>query len=135
MKGYIFLILAIVTEVLGTTMLKLSEGFTHVLPSLGVFIGFGLAFYCLSLCLKTIPLSLAYAIWSGAGTALTALIGVLVWKDPFNIGTCLGLVFIIGGIIALQLSTSKSQKKKSDSQTNRLDCKIMVQNSEPSGSP
>ena len=75
MKGYSYLAVSIIAEVFGTAMLKLSTGFTLLLPSLGVIVGYGLAFYCLSLCLRSIPLSLAYAIWSGAGTAFTALIG------------------------------------------------------------
>ncbi|MFD6209164.1 DMT family transporter [Peribacillus sp. NPDC060253] len=109
MKGYIALGVSIISEIFGTTMLKLSEGFTNLYPSFGVILGFGLAFYCLSLCLKTIPLSLAYAIWSGIGTALTALIGVLLWNEHFNLITLGGLVLIIGGVVLLNGSHTPKQ--------------------------
>ncbi|WJQ15647.1 multidrug efflux SMR transporter [Geobacillus stearothermophilus] len=112
MKGYIALGMAIFSEIFGTTMLKLSEGFTNLFPSIGVIVGFGLSFYCLSLCLKTVPLSLAYAIWSGIGTALTALIGVLLWRDPFSIITLVGLVLIIGGVVLLNTSKSPENVRK-----------------------
>lgn len=104
MKGYFALAIAIISEIFGTTMLKMSEGFTNVLPSAGVIIGMGLAFYCLSLSLKSIPLSMAYAIWSGVGTALTALIGILIWKDPFNLITGVSILLIIGGVVLLNSS-------------------------------
>ncbi|RAL24204.1 DMT family transporter [Thermoflavimicrobium daqui] len=104
MKGYIALGISIMSEVFGTTMLKMSEGLTKPFPSIGVIIGFGLSFYCLSLCLQTVPLSLAYAIWSGVGTALTALIGILLWEDPFNFMTFAGLILIIGGVFLLNFS-------------------------------
>ncbi|MGE7766373.1 DMT family transporter [Peribacillus sp. NPDC096540] len=113
MKGYIALGISIISEIFGTTMLKLSEGFTNLTPSLGVILGFVLAFYCLSLCLKTIPLSLAYAIWAGIGTALTALIGVLLWREPFSIITLGGLVLIIGGVVLLNASNTSEQVRKS----------------------
>ncbi|REJ15909.1 MAG: QacE family quaternary ammonium compound efflux SMR transporter [Bacillaceae bacterium] len=106
MKGFIALGISIISEVFGTTMLKLSDGFTSFFPSIGVIVGYGLSFYCLSLCLKTVPLSLTYAIWSGLGTAFTALIGVLVWRDPFYIITLVGLVLIIGGVILLNAPKS-----------------------------
>lgn len=94
-------------------MLKLSDGFTNALPSIGVVIGMGLAFYSLSVSLRTIPLSLAYAIWSGAGTALTALIGILIWNDPFNLFTGISLIIIIGGLVLLNTSGPKEQEQKS----------------------
>ncbi len=65
----------------------------------------GLAFYCLSLSLITIPLGTAYAIWSGIGTALTALVGVIVYKESFNMKKFSGLVLIIGGVVVLKLSS------------------------------
>ncbi|WP_454191814.1 DMT family transporter [Paenibacillus sp. Marseille-Q7038] len=105
-QGYIYLSIAILGEIFGTTMLKMSEGFAHLLPSLGLIMGMGLAFYFLSLSLKTIPLSLAYAIWSGVGTALTALIGVVIWNDPFGILTGVGLILIIGGVVILNTSNA-----------------------------
>ncbi|MCD1159272.1 DMT family transporter [Peribacillus frigoritolerans] len=115
MKGYIALGISIISEVFGTTMLKLSEGFTHLFATFGVMIGFAIAFYSLSICLKTIPLSLAYAIWSGIGTALTALIGVLLWNEPFSITTLGGLVLIIGGVVLLNAShTSKQAEGESN---------------------
>lgn len=101
MKGYIFLAISIVCEVFATTMLKLSEGFTVVGPSIAVAFGYGISFYCLSLCLKTLPLSLAYAIWSGVGTALTVVIGIVIWGDIFNLYTAIGISLIIGGVILL----------------------------------
>lgn len=112
MKGYIALGISIISEVFGTTMLKLSEGFTHLFPSIAVVFGFALAFYSLSICLKTVPLSLAYAIWSGIGTAITALIGVLVWKDLFNTMTFVGLILIIGGVVLLNASTNPEKVKE-----------------------
>lgn len=104
MKSYFALGMAISCELFGTTMLKLSEGFTNPFPSIGVVLGFGLAFYALSISLRTVPLSFAYAIWSGVGTALTAIIGILVWGDPFNAVTAGGLVLIIGGVVLLNAS-------------------------------
>jgi multidrug resistance protein EbrB len=111
-RGYVTLGISIISEVFATTMLKLSEGFTILLPSLGVIIGYALSFYCLSLCLKTFPLSLAYAIWAGIGTALTALIGVLVWGDLFNTLSLTGLILIIGGVFILNSSKSPETAKE-----------------------
>lgn len=101
MKGYLFLAISIVCEVFATTMLKLSEGFTVIGPSIAVAFGYGISFYSLSLCLKTLPLSLAYAIWSGVGTALTVVLGIVIWGDVFNLYTALGISFIIGGVFLL----------------------------------
>lgn len=105
MNPYVFLAIAIVSEVFGSSMLKLSSGFKRLLPSIGVIVGMSVAFYCLSLALKTIPLGTAYAIWSGIGTALTAIVGVIIYKEGFNLKKCLGLVLIIGGVVVLKLST------------------------------
>lgn len=113
MKGYGYLTISIVGEVFGTMMLKLSNGFSVLGPSLGVVFGYGVAFYCLSLCLRTLPLSLAYAIWSGAGTALTALLGYLIWDEVFGLLKLLGIAFIIGGIIVLNSSDSSDKRAKS----------------------
>ncbi|MBY0599951.1 DMT family transporter [Bacillus bingmayongensis] len=108
MKAFIFLAIAIVSEVFGTTMLKVSNGFTKVLPSIGVVLGFASAFFFLSKALQHIQLSTAYAIWSGVGTALTALIGILVWKDAFTWQTAVGLILIIGGVAVLNMSGSSA---------------------------
>lgn len=101
MNGYVFLAISIVSEVMGTMMLKLSDGFTEIGPSIGVVIGYGISFYGLSLCLKTLPLSLAYAIWSGVGTALTVVLGIVIWGDQFNLFSGIGIFLIIGGVVLL----------------------------------
>lgn len=107
MKGYLALTISIIAEIFATAMLKMSDGFTVLFPSIGVIMGYGLAFYCLSLCLKTLPLSLAYAIWSGAGTALMAIIGALVWGEVFNTLKLAGIILIIGGVILLNTSNKE----------------------------
>jgi multidrug resistance protein EbrB len=112
MRGYFYLTVSIAGEIFATTMLKLSDGFTVPLPSAGVLFGYALSFYCLSLCLKTVPLSLAYAIWSGAGTALTALIGAILWGEAFSSLKILGIILIIGGIIALNSSSNTETVKE-----------------------
>ncbi|KAA1191592.1 DMT family transporter [Paenibacillus sp. B2(2019)] len=104
MNSYVLLATAIICEVFGSSMLKVSNGFKRVFPSIGVILGMGLAFYSLSLALKTIPLGTAYAIWSGVGTALTAIIGVVFYKENFNRKKLLGLLLIIGGVIIMKLS-------------------------------
>ncbi|WP_289137222.1 multidrug efflux SMR transporter [uncultured Brevibacillus sp.] len=104
MNPFLLLTIAVLSEVFASSMLKLSDGFKKLFPSIGVIIGFCLAFYTLSLALKSIPLGMAYAIWSGVGTALTALIGILVWGDPFNNITILSIAIIIGGVVLLNFS-------------------------------
>ncbi|HBS45600.1 multidrug efflux SMR transporter [Paenibacillus sp. G2S3] len=104
MNSYVLLATAIICEVFGSSMLKVSNGFKRIFPSIGVILGMGLAFYSLSLALKTIPLGTAYAIWSGVGTALTAIIGVVIYKENFNRKKLLGLLLIIGGVIIMKLS-------------------------------
>jgi len=109
-KGYLFLSLAIMFEVFGTTMLKLTEGFTNLMPAIFFIIGMGSAFFFLTMTLRHLPLSLAYAIWSGVGTALTAVVGVVLWKEDFNLLSALGLILIIGGVVFLNFSSGTSKK-------------------------
>lgn len=103
LKAYLFLAAAIVTEIFGTSMLKMSEGFTKLYPSLATVGAFVLAFYSLSLALQQIPLGIAYAIWSGVGTALTAVIAILVWKETLSLSTVLGIALIIAGVVVINL--------------------------------
>jgi small multidrug resistance pump len=103
MSGWWLLMLAIASEVMGSSALKASQGFSKLLPSLLVVLGYGSAFYLLSQSLKTIPLSVAYAVWSGLGTALIALLGWLVFKEPMNGPMVLGIALIIAGVVLLNL--------------------------------
>jgi len=106
MKAYLLLAAAIAFELFGTSMLKASEGFSKLYPTLATVAGFGIAFYCLSLSLQQIPLGVAYAIWSGVGTAVTAVIGIVVWKETASATTALGIVLIIAGVVVLNLKGS-----------------------------
>jgi multidrug resistance protein EbrA len=89
-------------------MLKATNGFKQLFPSIAVVVGYGLAFYTLSLSRKTLPLGMAYAIWSGLGTALTALVGIVVYKEIFNSKKVLGLLLIISGVILLNIGNGGS---------------------------
>lgn len=103
MNAYILLIAAIISEVFGSSMLKFSNGFRNLLPSLGVVFGYGLSFYALSLTLQTLPLGLTYAIWAGIGTALTAMVGMVIFKESFHLKKLLGLTLIIIGVTLLNV--------------------------------
>jgi len=103
MLTYLLLLVAIIAEVAATSALKSSENFTRLIPSLVVLFGYGIAFTCLSFTLKTLPLGVAYAIWSGAGTALVALIGWLYYKQQLDLPAILGIGLIIAGVIVLNL--------------------------------
>ncbi|WP_411266275.1 DMT family transporter [Bacillus sp. HNG] len=103
MNAYILLIIAIISEVFGSSLLKATDGFKKFLPSIGVMVGYALAFYTLSLSLKTLPLGMAYAIWAGVGTALTALVGIIIYKETIDMKKVLGFLLIIGGVILLNI--------------------------------
>ncbi len=99
----VYLILAIVLEVGGTTSMKLSMGFTRLVPSISIFVFYSLAFVFLTLSLKKLELSTAYAIWSGLGTFLVAMIGVYYFHEPMNAIKLASLFLIIFGIVGLKV--------------------------------
>ena len=101
---WIYLVLAILLEVSGTTCMKLSEGFTRMLPSVLLFVFYTLSFVMLTLALRKIDVSVAYAVWSGVGTALIATIGVLWFKEPATALKLISLGLIIIGVVGLNLS-------------------------------
>jgi small multidrug resistance pump len=103
MKTPIILFLAILSEVIATTALKLSDGFTKIIPSVIVVIGYGASFYLLSISLKVIPIGLAYAIWSGVGIVLTVIAGILIWRETLDWARIVGIIFIILGILVINL--------------------------------
>ncbi|MBV4367472.1 SMR family transporter [Erwinia sp. BNK-24-b] len=106
---YIMLFIAIVAEVIGTTLLKTSESFTRLWPSLGTLLCYGIAFYCLSLTLQHIPTGIAYAIWSGVGIVLISLVAWLWQGQRLDLPALIGLAFIIIGVIVINtLSRSVS---------------------------
>ena len=101
--AYALLALAIISEVTGSTFLVKSEGFTKLVPSILVFIFYAISFYLLSQVLKTIPLGIAYAIWSGIGIILTACSGFFVFRQSLNLPAVIGFVMIMGGVIVMNV--------------------------------
>ncbi len=101
--AFVYLALAIVAEVVATSALKATEGFTRPWPSLIVVAGYVLAFYMLSLVLRTIPVGVAYAIWAGMGIVLVALVGALVFGQRPDLPAVLGITLIIAGVVVIQL--------------------------------
>lgn len=94
---------AILCEVIGTSALKASDGFSRLLPSLIVAVGYTCSFVLLSFTLKHMPVSVAYAIWAGLGTALIAFVGVVLLHEPMTAVKAIGIGLIIGGTVALNL--------------------------------
>lgn len=103
MPQWAFLAIAIVSEVAATSALKASAGFTRLWPSLLVVGGYAAAFYFLSLTLRTIPIGVAYAIWSGAGVALIALIAWIFYGQTLDAAAIIGLLLIVAGVIVLNV--------------------------------
>jgi small multidrug resistance pump len=101
--SWLYLALAIVCEIAGTTALKLSNGFTRLAPAVAVVVLYGISFTLLSLALKQIDVGVAYAVWSGVGTALIATIGVLAFKEPVTAIKVGCLALIIVGVVGLNL--------------------------------
>ena len=100
---YVYLIIAIVSEVFGTTFLKASQGFTVLLPTLAVVCGYGLAFYFLSLSLSSIPVGIAYAVWSGMGIVLVSVLGWFFYHQSLDWAAITGIVMILGGVGFIKL--------------------------------
>lgn len=105
----IYLAGAIISEVFGSSMMKLTATGKNKLPILGIIGGYTLAFYLLSLALKSVPLSFAYAVWSGIGTALTAIVGYLLFKEKITIHTAIGIFFIIVGVVLMRQESTETQ--------------------------
>lgn len=103
MKNWLFLLTAIVAEVIATSALKSSAGFSKLWPSVAVVIGYGTAFYFLSLTLRTIPIGIAYAIWSGMGVFLITLIGWLAFKQKLDLAGIIGILLIVAGVLVLNI--------------------------------
>ncbi len=101
--SYLYLALAIVGEIIGSSLLKESEGFSKLYPTIGVIIAFVGCFFFLSLSLKTISLNTAYALWAGLGLVLTTVISVLVWKEKLNMASIAGITLILVGVVILNL--------------------------------
>lgn len=102
----IYLAIAILAEVLGTSALKASEGFSRPLPSIVVVIGYGVSFFLLSLALRSIPVAVAYAIWSGVGQTFIVIVAWVLFRQTLNAGELAGMGLIITGVAVLSLSTT-----------------------------
>ena len=100
---YIYFIAAIISEVVATSALKASEQFTKLIPSLIVIIGYCISFYLLTLVLRTIPIGITYAIWSGVGIVLVALVGAILYKQIPDIPAVIGMGLIIAGVVIINV--------------------------------
>lgn len=106
--SYLILGLAIALEVVGTTALKASDGFTRLVPSLITGVAYAASFYALSLALKTIPVGVAYAIWSGVGIVLISVVGWVVFRQRLDLAAIAGLGLIIAGVLVVNLFSSSA---------------------------
>ncbi|HEJ7857870.1 TPA: multidrug efflux SMR transporter SsmE, partial [Serratia marcescens] len=103
MSAFMYLTMAIVAEVIATTMLKASEGFTRLWPSLLVVLGYGVAFWGLSMVVKSMPLGIVYAIWSGMGIVLVSVAAVFVYQQKLDWPAIVGMGLIIAGVLVINL--------------------------------
>ena len=102
-SAYLWLAGAILSEVVGTSALKASDGFTRLLPSLLTVLAFACAFYCLSITLRTIPVGVAYAIWSGIGIVLISLIALVLFGQRLDAPALIGMALIVAGVVVINL--------------------------------
>lgn len=101
--GYVYLTLAVVAEVVGTSALKASEEFTKLGPTILVIVGYSVAFYMLTFVFRTIPVGVAYAIWSGIGVALISLVGVVMFKQSLDMPAVIGITLIVAGVAVINV--------------------------------
>ncbi|AKQ54383.1 DMT family transporter [Bordetella hinzii] len=100
---WLFLAVAIAAEIVATSALKASDGFSRLLPSLLTVAGYVVSFYFLSLTLRELPVGIAYAIWSGVGIVVISLIGVLLFQQTLDLAAILGIVLIVAGVIVMNV--------------------------------
>jgi len=103
--SWFYLVLAIILEVAGTTAMKLSEGFSKIGPSIAMIVFYIASLFALTLALKKIDVSVAYAIWAGVGTSLIAIIGIIYFKEPLTLIKAISIALIIIGVVGLNLSS------------------------------
>lgn len=108
MNAYLLLFAAIICEVIATSSLKLSNGFTNLTFSIITIVGYSASFYILSLALKTIPVGIAYAIWSGIGIIIISLIAWVFLKQSLDLAALIGMGFIIFGVVIINLFSNIS---------------------------
>ncbi|WP_209021127.1 DMT family transporter [Allopusillimonas ginsengisoli] len=106
--SWLYLAIAISAEIVATTALKATEGFTRLYPTLITVAGYSIAFYCLSLALRAIPVGIAYAIWSGAGIVAISLIGYFVFKQHLDTAAVIGITLIVAGVLVLNVFSKSS---------------------------
>ena len=101
--AYFYLALAIIAEVIATSSLKASAEFTKLFPSLIVVTGYGIAFYLLTLVLRSIPIGITYAIWSGVGIILVAVVGAILYKQIPDLPAMIGMALIVSGVVIIHV--------------------------------
>lgn len=101
--GYLYLAIAILAEIAGTSLLKATDGFTRWAPTVAVLVSYGVAFWMMSLSLKTLQVAVVYAIWSGAGIVLIALVGWFFLKQPLDAAAWVGIALILAGVVVINL--------------------------------
>ncbi|KKW80171.1 transporter [Acinetobacter sp. AG1] len=106
--SYLFLTIAIIAEVIATSALKASQGFSVLMPSIITILGYAIALFFLSLTLKTIPVGIAYAIWSGAGIVLISTIGWIFFKQHLDLAAIIGLGLMLAGIIVINVFSNST---------------------------
>ena len=107
--SFLYLIIAIVSEVIATSAMKASDGFSQLSASIITVIGYAIAIYFLSLTMKTIPVGITYALWSGAGIILVSLVGFFYYKQHLDLAAIIGLVFMIIGILIIHLFSKSTE--------------------------
>lgn len=115
MKGYLYLLTSILFEVIGSSFLKLSEGFTKPIPSLLLIVFYALSFVFIILALKTISLSVGYSIWAGLGTAGAALVGLFLFNEKMSAINLIGLIVIIVGVVVMNLDQQEDTGEQASS--------------------
>ncbi|MGS4346885.1 DMT family transporter [Myroides odoratus] len=108
MKNFLFLFIAIISEVIATSALKASHEFTKIVPSIITIAMYGVAFYFLSLTLRSIPVGIAYAIWSGVGIVLVTVVAILVYGQKPDLPAIIGMAFIVLGVVIINLFSKMS---------------------------
>ena len=101
--NYLLLVVAVICEVVATSLLKATDGFTRFWPTAATVVGYGLAFYCLSLTVKTVPVGIMYALWCGIGIVLVTIVGWVVLKQALDVPAMIGIGLILAGVLVINL--------------------------------